>query len=732
VADLDAHSLYSFAGSRYAGVGDDLYRDGVRIINGGLTGNRLSFVRMGPTIGVEDYLFLTDGAHLFKVDDQGNVTNWGIAAPTGAPVLAKSTQDQRVVDNMDATTGWSASSGTLASDATVKVEGTNSLRWTIANGGFYTATKNITVDLSTYASGRESPDADYITFWLRVDFPSDIVSFDVYFSLGNTTFSDDFYAARLNPLNTPIQANHAFSTPLGVSDLFGFFDNPDPVVEGEYNGPARAGDVVRRVAQPGFFDITNTWSRIRIPKLSFVRAGTNTSLDWSDVAAVRFAFRLGAGIVAHFDNMVMVGGYGLVGTYKYVYTYRNDTTGTRSLASPEATIEDLERQRVSVSGLAASPDAQADLTEIWRTLGNGAVFFKAAEQPDTTSTFTDNVADFAGFGFPEEAALLSETLPTSYTATPPTVGHCWGPFDGRMWTTRDSGAPGRVYFSPAAIAEVNEGFIETGIGDDPIQTGLVWNGRNWALSQKRLYRIDGNGPYTMRPIDGVPGLVNPYAAVATPVGIVYQAVDGIRVFDGGSSILLGFDAIAPVLSGEARENLNPFVATIAEFHNDEVILSDGSQTLAFNTTKGTWRDLGVGLAAVFSETGSGELLASIGGDVYSLEDGGTDEAISVDIGLSGYPSLPVNGIVFERVYLDIDTGGTPMTVTATVDGVRHHVGTITTTTRASIQLLDLRDASGGPLVGRVASLNIAGTLPAGASPLKLVRAWMDVYEPDYP
>ena len=84
---LNAHSLFRFADARFQGVGTECFRNGA-LVKSGLNGNRLSFMRMAPTVGKRDYLFVAGGGSLFKVDDAGAVTNWGIVAPTTDPTAA--------------------------------------------------------------------------------------------------------------------------------------------------------------------------------------------------------------------------------------------------------------------------------------------------------------------------------------------------------------------------------------------------------------------------------------------------------------------------------------------------------------------------------------------------------------------------------------------------------------------------------------------------------------------
>lgn len=84
---VGAHSLYRFADARFQGVGTQLFKNGVSI-EMGFNGSRLRFMRMPPTVGVVDYLFVTGGEHLVKVDAAGAVSKWGIDAPTTNPAAA--------------------------------------------------------------------------------------------------------------------------------------------------------------------------------------------------------------------------------------------------------------------------------------------------------------------------------------------------------------------------------------------------------------------------------------------------------------------------------------------------------------------------------------------------------------------------------------------------------------------------------------------------------------------
>ncbi|KKN44724.1 hypothetical protein LCGC14_0690030, partial [marine sediment metagenome] len=87
VKSLDAHSLFEFNNLRFAGATTIFFRDGVSAKTG-LTGDRLRFAKMPPTLGVEDSLFVAGGGDLFKINSSGTVTQWGIDAPLTNPSAA--------------------------------------------------------------------------------------------------------------------------------------------------------------------------------------------------------------------------------------------------------------------------------------------------------------------------------------------------------------------------------------------------------------------------------------------------------------------------------------------------------------------------------------------------------------------------------------------------------------------------------------------------------------------
>jgi len=351
------------------------------------------------------------------------------------------------------------------------------------------------------------------------------------------------------------------------------------------------------------------------------------------------------------------------GVYKYKVVFRNGTTGSRSNAQDlDASITIASGpSSVALTNIPVSSDGQVTEREIYRTTVGGALYFLAITISDnsTTST-TDNVAD---------ADLLSFQLQTDNTPPYDTCAEAWF-HDSVMWMTRDSqpGAAGRAYYSPVGRPESLLGFVEVSNTDDPCQVGFSFAESNWVMTQKNIYRITGDAePFIPRKVYQCPGTIYPSTVVVTPFGVVYQAFDGIRIFDGNTSTLIGFESIGPIFRGQTLENLGPFIGVVATYTKEEYLISDGTTTLAINLRLGTWRDLGVGCSALYAEADTPNLIASFNFGVYALEDystvlDGTD-ALDIEWELGAKLSDISQRTIVQRVYIDIDTNGELMTPT---------------------------------------------------------------------
>lgn len=77
-----AHSLFKFDDVRFQGATTVLYRNAISISTG-FDGTPLEFAASEPRTGTDaEYLFVSGGGKLEKVDTTGTVTKWGIDPPT--------------------------------------------------------------------------------------------------------------------------------------------------------------------------------------------------------------------------------------------------------------------------------------------------------------------------------------------------------------------------------------------------------------------------------------------------------------------------------------------------------------------------------------------------------------------------------------------------------------------------------------------------------------------------
>ncbi|MCH7759808.1 hypothetical protein IIA15_00180, partial [candidate division TA06 bacterium] len=229
------------------------------------------------------------------------------------------------------------------------------------------------------------------------------------------------------------------------------------------------------------------------------------------------------------------------------------------------------------------------------------------------------------------ASLENLELPTDnekpFTSFIDTVG----PHNAAAWWLDGaSGTRGRVYFSPIGRPESVKGFINVSNDDDPTQKLVILGSSLFVLTEARLFQILGTDPYTSREVFGVPGTSNPNTVIESPIGIIYEARDGVTVFNGSRSSLIAFDSIGILFRGETAEGIPAFSGTTAAYGKGIYYISDGTTTLALDIRAKTWRNLGIAADSLFYEDDTGELIISSGGKVMIFEAEGvfTDDGVN--------------------------------------------------------------------------------------------------------
>jgi hypothetical protein len=742
---LDAHSLSRFVISRFQGVGTDFYRDGA-LIRSSLSGNRLTFLRMPPTVGKDDYLYVAGGSNPgFKVDSAGAVTNWGIAAPLSKPACTLLPQELQVIDTFNGEAGdfnlvpGSDAGSSVSNEGTITIGG-GSLQVNVPKN-VSVAWERIfpgSIDLSMFAGGIVSPDEDYIQFWIHLRNPARIEQITLSFLVGDTT-GNDLYIREILVEDTV--SKKALKQERGLGDLVPISNQDDAFMLTEKTKPEQLS-LQEQLGTVKLIATRHTWTRLRLPKSTFNRSGTNGA-TWSDIRGIRIGIRTNQNGPAnsttnvYFDECDLIGSVGMQGDYQYLFTFKDDVTGVRSnpntILSP-AIVFGAVRQGVHVSGIPFPAEPNVTTVEAWRTLGNGAIFFKAWEVPVGTLTFNDTVADYLGLYGNTASVLSDELLPLDNIfpanalsfqgafITGATVAV--GPHYGRVFWVHDGGAgAGRLYYSPPGRPEGVEGFIDVTTTDDPTEMAVRWNDSLYVFTQDGLYEIVGTTtPFIPRRVLGAPGTIYPYSVVAAPDGIYYRAPDGPRRFDGATSQLVGFPAVAPIFRGENVAGYAPFGGLVAAFADDEVHFSDGFQTLSWHVREGRWRDLGsLGIHALLYEDDTGLTIASFGGNVVILEDPAamTDAGAAILFDLETPAAMLHAGRqpLVQYLYVEANTQGQLLTPTLILENSEILLPPLVTTTQKVVEYPILLNM-------RTCGIRLTGHLTA---PVEVFGVEMDVY-----
>lgn len=798
-----ASALIRFADNLWKQTGADvLIQNGVGgpfvSVDGAQNGTRVTFHRADVQPGADQYLFWAGGGLLKKADMQAYdvgppvkpvVTKWGIDSPTPSVsdfTLLKAAAKVKIIETFDVTTGWAdevtggATPGIVDAVNPPTRVGAAALRWTTdGSPNERTLTKNLTaspVDLYTFTSGEESADQDHISLWLRfemddtvtADTPasknplSDLISIDIAFSTtGGGQFDKNMYTFRMVLEGEPqSEVDISVDEPQreGIAQGKSTTEEADIINNtGDFaiNKDLKAeANTLGRVVIPR---ISKTWIQMLIPKASFEKVGPSDSNDWADIDALRFTqSRKGntnRDLKIYFDQLQLQGGASLQGKYSYHYTFLNSVTGHRSnpntLGSSttfkSAEISNIQRNAVDIVldvhiRTEAQLDPQVDTIELWRTLGNGALFWKLGEvdvidngewTPD--HTFNDIVSDHAAFwtrsspsapALTDRAALGDLTLdelPFDNLRPNDTVEFVVAEqYAGRTWLVGDTSAGNldKIYYTRVGRPESVADFLETNNADDPVTCGVVWNDQLYIFSTKRIFRVVGdNIPFSLQQVWGAVGTQQPHTVMGSAYGIFYQADDGIRIFDGSQSRLVGHEAIAPLMRGLAapRDVIAPgvgypaFEGTVAAFAQDDYWISNGVRAapgvpatgyvLAWTPRAERWRIIPLtGSEALYCDPQDQKLIMSQSAAILKI----TDTAMgsnAIDFVMET-PSIRTStdaDAMVQRLFVDIDTGGQNVTLTLVLDTLEVVYTTLLNT--ASRQTIECSVGKASRLVG---------------------------------
>ena len=764
------HSLTSFgsADAIYNIVGTALRRNAAAVAGvPTLDGNRATFMKAPPTSGKTDQLFVagatTPPQFLFKVSDNGaagTATRWGIAPPTSAQITAlglskAGTRLSKSVDTMD--TGWTvgsdsgSGSNTVTPDSAVAITA-DSQRIDFIRDDSVRITKNITVDLANFAGPVASSEQDYIQFYVRCRRPKHINNVEIIFGVGGTGFNHTYS----REITFRVVKGKQKKKLIGLGDLIKQKDQPTFLSEQrgstlDLSETHILGDTTIPVAK-------NTWTRVTLPKASFETNGNagTPGFTWADVQAVRVQVesnKQGGGTL-WVDDITLAGGFGMLGNYKYTLTFLNENTGTRSNPALDndgqivfKEIADVDRQSVDITVIPiANSEADTQIThvEIWRTIGNGEVYFFDKKVTLGTASTTDSTADYVGLSETATDTLSPEVLPTDNISPRDAAfdfNVCAGPLYGRVFWARNEVTPalgppeiqqgrGRLYYSPIGRAEAVDSFIDISPSDEPIQNIIVWNDKVYVFTLNGMYQVlNTDEPFISNPIDGAPGLRRPYALAAGVEGIYWVAIDGVYLFDGTAARNITDEELRPLFRGES--GLGDFTSAFTPDQlfvnkNELIVTSTGTFQLIREHESGAWRYTDYTVTAIGFQTLAQRIIAGIGADVFNYEPepfdtSATGRTFTVE---TSHKKVHVNarGII-QRLYIDCVNPSETLTPLLVIDGVEQAALTAVGAS-ASRQIVEY-------------SLNVvasrAGIRIDGATinnPVEIYDIALDVYIPD--
>ena len=824
-----------------ADTGTAIYTHANNVLLGTDTNNiirRLAFFSGRSVAGKgtqDEFVYVAGGGQLFKHKKTAKVASdlsrWGIPAPTVA--LTGVQRDFQANQNyfypltFNSTTGWTFTNivgqafpandsleGNIGNSCLAIEVGTNK-----SGKAFYPF--GSVQDFTKFPNGQPLSPQDWFVIDIKVSNVTSLDTIELKFfndPSGQGSLAGD--GVNLSALSVTLVADDALvqqnaTGANGLADIPEIADDETSFLTNPPNGASGTSKAIIERLGSTRLGGENQWMRLRIPRSSFSYSNpTAIGLQngWKTVTAFEAIITTNKeedNVTVRFNNGGFVGGVGMQGKYKYCYTLKDPNTKHRSNPSPIVEIDAPFRTGVSLN-LPLAPLSDIDkntrgqttnfllhtgaglIREIWRTMGNGAQFFKCGEIPAANNAVTlvyDSVADFRGMRDldPSPSGLggttqqwimngfLDPTEVLQFDNIAPSHGFmdCFGLAYGRLFWTRDETpdpndatnfpGKGRLYFSPAGRLESVESFINvTHGGDDATQKGVIWNGI-YVFSQRRCFEILGTDvPFSAREILGVPGTLWPYTVVPTPYGIVYEAMDGLRVFDGSSSTLLPMEPVAPffrrdtnarkdagfpdvgTISGSVQTNVNHMACFVA----DEYRWSDGVTFLAFNLRTGVWRQVSAAQAnfptALYVEPVFGECYGGRVGGISSLEFGsvggdyttssGTTTAIAYEFETPGWLVDGRPTFYVQRLYVDatIRSGETVTVALCTEDGAPGVGPTATTIgTISGTGSRKLYEVNVGCQYVAVASVRLTGSTTSTGS-TRIHGVEMDVHVPEEP
>jgi hypothetical protein len=510
-------------------------------------------VAMGSDLG---QVFFARSTTKFK-NDGSESRLWGIQQIPSAPDLIVLDSDEKEFSSFadGESPAWIATEGTVAAAVGFNDQvGSARLLTPASTTGKGSMRKIFATeqDFDTYDGGDTGVDEDLMEFYVWFSQPSNLEYFTLMIDVnGDSTadvarFRDDYYYVTLT-----------------TAEAVEMKLDPDEALEDRFdiNGPDREDFVSRldakrprvggRIRNETPAATGSGWAKFSIQRGKFFRVGSTPTKNWSTVKAIQLEMKsvIGTGITpcaARFDNMRIIGGSrrALTGKYK-VYVQPEAHLGRYTAKGPVSPISDeVELRsnglRVRVT-LPAGYDTQVNNLAVYLSGGTLDGFYRAAEKTVDPgpggNTFNVNieVSD-------RDILIQNQRLDPSIGNPPDGVIDIAGPFDSRLFVLTDSALYPSLPGDPDAYS-----------ADHVLTIPGRSTTAHWIRSvlarpilgtSRDIYEIVGDGSISP---DGIINYAYRGLNVAPPISnftaqdgntLIYLASDGLRVFNGTTSIPL--------------------------------------------------------------------------------------------------------------------------------------------------------------------------------------------------
>jgi len=321
----------------------------------------------------------------------------------------------------------------------------------------------------------------------------------------------------------------------------------------------------------------------------------------------------------------------------------------------------------------------------------------------------------------------------------------------QMWFAGDSNNPHYLYWSaksnPQAVSSA--AFVEVGTPDDPITAIVPFKGNLYVSTGKFWWTVapgsNANQSPTVYPTAAKHGCVAPHGYIVTEEAIIFQSIDGIRAFAGGSSVYLTQDlefifqnfGQSPIVEANIAQLSQTRAAYWNNMHFFSYLGNDGNFHRAiYHSQYKRWRNDDIPATSLLLEADTNTLVWGDSSGLVHLDrqftatdegnNGGTLILNPIVINLQtpylnqGAGELQKN---YVELQLDINTGGQNVTVTLLFNDGQSSLslGTVNTSVR---QKVNLPINSGNGQQAYKISLQITGNVSASIFVYQAAIRWL--------